>query len=540
MKIKICTISFLVAFFFTIQTAYGQGCFRNSFSPNSGHFESGRDIIQDSNGDILMLGHAQVLGGHGYEVTLTKTDNLGAPIFSRHYGTDLGAFSGSENDKGVGIVESWDQDGYLILGSTTFDNDQDILLFKVDPAGGILWKKIIGTYRDNYPEKIIRTLDGNYVVVTTISSDNTFGWEFHAMKVDESGNVLWQTTVGGPDSEYVNSVVEVPNGNLVLVGYRNNYGENLKDMFIVGLDGSGNYLNSFCLGTSNYDEEAVDVALSTGGNLMVLGTFTGNAGARDILITRVNSSGVSLTRKIGQQSRQDSGHELLRLPNGQYVVAGTVGADPVGSVASWDAYFLRLNANGAMIGSNRFGNAPDNEGFSAVARSNSGSFLLYGSTDGNSTTGIKDHYFVAANSVGLSGCCDRGPVGVEEPYTMTSYDYGVEMNVVLTTTEELHTDEVGEILPICTPKRSFSTTIEDKLEEVKIFPNPSNGKFNLEIPEMYLEGNLVMTNALGQIVIEQQVSQTEMNLNLASHKKGVYLIRIVNGEHQYTNKLILN
>lgn len=541
MNFKISTILFLAIFSFTLPSAMAQGgCFRNSFSTSSMDIEGGKDILQDSTGAVLLLGYAEVLGGHGYEVTLTKTDNQGVTIFSRHYGTDLGGFSGSNDDKGIGIVESWDGNGYIILAETDFDGDNDIYLMKVDLSGNPVWSRIVGTDRDNYPEKIIRTADRNYVVVSTIQSDATLGWEFHAMKIDESGATLWQTTVGGPDSEYANSVVELNNGNLILVGYRRNYGDDLKDMFIVNIDGAGNYVNSFCLGTADFDEGAVDVALSTPGNLMILGDWTGNAGSRDILITQLNTSGTSLSRKIGQPTRQDWGNELLRLPSGQYVIAGQVGANPINNTASWDAYFLRLNANGGIVGSNRYGGDSTKEGFSAVTRSNSGAFMMYGWTDGTPATGLRDHFFVTTNNMGQSGCCDLGPVGDEEIYTMTDYEYGYEMEVELTDTAEVFFDDEGVISSLCPSKRSIAEDLENEASQVNVYPNPSSGEVQLDIPEELLSGKLTITNTLGQIIHQQILTNHRSTIKLLNQQAGVYLLHIQKGERQLVKRIILN
>ncbi len=538
MKFKISTITFLLAFLCSAQFIAAQGgCFRNSFSASSSAFEFGRDIMQDSYGDVLMLGDVG-FGARG-EITLTKTDNQGATKFSLLYGTDPTGLSGPHEEKAIGIVESSEGDGYVILGSTDFDGDIDIYLFKVALDGTPVWSRIIGTDYDNYPADIIRTADGNYVVVSTISSDSTLGWEIYAMKVSGSGGILWETTVGGEYSESPSSVVELANGTLVIAGTKNDYIGRDQDMFFVNLASDGTYQNSFCLGTTGYDEGTKDIVKGASGSLMVLGFHIAGAGSQDMLITKINSSGTSFSRKIGQPSRQDFGKELIKTANGKYAVAAQIGAAPIGGIASWDAYLLRLNANGSIIGSNRFGAASNSEGFQAVAEANNGSYLLYGYTR-DSDFGTWDHYFVAANSLGQSGCCDLGPVGEEAEYTMTDYSYGEEMEVTTTQSSALFSTAAGTMIPICTPKRDVADLLATEGQAVALYPNPSSGTFQLDIPETYLNGQVTISNTLGQVVFQQILTSPQSTLKLDDQQAGVYLLHIQKGEHQLTKRLILN
>lgn len=76
------------------------------------------------------------------------------------------------------------------------ENECDIELVKKDVNGKLLWKKIIGgTSYDKYGQ-LVRTNDGNYIVVGSTSSFGKGNYDVLAVKVSPEGEVLWQKTYG--------------------------------------------------------------------------------------------------------------------------------------------------------------------------------------------------------------------------------------------------------------------------------------------------------------------------------------------------------
>ncbi len=70
------------------------------------------------------------------------------------------------------------------------------------------------------------------------------------MKLDGSGNILWQNTIGGNDYEILTSVVQTTDGGYLLGGSsdsdisgdKTEASQGLSDYWVVKLDGSGNIL----------------------------------------------------------------------------------------------------------------------------------------------------------------------------------------------------------------------------------------------------------------------------------------------------------
>jgi hypothetical protein len=77
---------------------------------------------------------------------------------------------------------------------------------------------------------------------------------------------------------------------------------------------------------------------------------------------------------------------------------------------------------------------------------------------------------------------------------------------------------------------------------IRIFPNPSTGIFNIEVPDSY-QGNadveLSIFNAFGEKVLNKEMTLPD-KVDLTGQPKGVYFIRISFDRGSYFNKLVID
>lgn len=76
---------------------------------------------------------------------------------------------------------------------------------------------------------------------------------------------------------------------------------------------------------------------------------------------------------------------------------------------------------------------------------------------------------------------------------------------------------------------------------VSVYPNPSAGTFNIQLPEDMQQGSVTIFDANGKIVMQQKaaVNQQTMQLTLANKLPGVYLVKLTANGKTQTSKVIV-
>ena len=88
-------------------------------------------------------------------------------------------------------------------------NECDIELVKKDDKGNVLWKRIIGGTSYDKAGQVVRTSEGNYIVVGSTSSFGKGNYDVLVAKVSANGEILWQKTYGEFLNDYGLRVVAV-------------------------------------------------------------------------------------------------------------------------------------------------------------------------------------------------------------------------------------------------------------------------------------------------------------------------------------------
>ncbi|MBI4931093.1 MAG: T9SS type A sorting domain-containing protein [Bacteroidetes bacterium] len=110
----------------------------------------------------------------------------------------------------------------------------------------------------------------------------------------------------------------------------------------------------------------------------------------------------------------------------------------------------------------------------------------------------------------------------------------------------------------CTPMRTMDGETEYEYEDeyendniidstriinASIAPNPSNGKFTIQIPEQDELGDvnyhLEIYNPLGEKVYQSSIVNQQLTIDLSDKSKGIYFIKIISKENLFTEKIII-
>jgi len=81
--------------------------------------------------------------------------------------------------------------------SVSSPSDLDALLFKLDAGGNVTWQRTYHAGASAYYSAVESAPDGGYVMTGGIDSLPLGGFDAWLVKVNETGNIVWQRTYGG-------------------------------------------------------------------------------------------------------------------------------------------------------------------------------------------------------------------------------------------------------------------------------------------------------------------------------------------------------
>lgn len=186
--------------------------------------------IQSNDGGFLFFGASDsndvdITNNKGvYDFWVVKTNNSGDLQWQKNYG-------GSEIDEAFDAIKTADGN-FLVVGNTR-SNDKDvsknngssdIWAIKIDANGNLVWEQNYGGSSFDLANGVEQAQDGGfYIVGNTRSSDidltnNNGNKDVWILKINNNGQLLSQKTVGGSEIDNANSVVELNNGNIIVVG----------------------------------------------------------------------------------------------------------------------------------------------------------------------------------------------------------------------------------------------------------------------------------------------------------------------------------
>lgn len=188
--------------------------------------------------------------------------------------------------------------GYALAGGYSIIDD--FWLVKIDQGGNIQWNRTYGGEKNDYATCMVETADGGYALAGPTESFGQGEEDFWLVKTDADGNMQWNRTYGGPNSEGVYSIVEVSDGGYALAG----------DGLFVKTDAYGNMeWNKTIIG----DGVRAMVQSSDGGYIL----------AGRLWLMKINSTrSIEWKKTYEETGRGDFGYGLIETPDGGYAKIG--------------------------------------------------------------------------------------------------------------------------------------------------------------------------------------------------------------------------
>ncbi|WOX55757.1 SdrD B-like domain-containing protein [Methanoculleus palmolei] len=326
--------------------------------------EAASAVVSDPGGAGFFLAGERTLSGEGTTGALvSRLTPEGTEEWNRTYG-GKGAAARSIAGTGDGNLLFV---GSLVSVANETRADTDAWAVKIDPSGNELWNRTYGGPDENVSANAVAlTDDGGYVFVGSTSSRKESRSAARVVRLNESGSEVWTRTFDGAGNTTANAVALLPGGGIVVVGSTKPSGAGMADVWAVRLNESGSEVWSRTFGSPD-DDAALSVIATAAGNLLVAGRFTerpdNTTVDTDALLVKLNLDGEILWNWIyGDFGVNESAAAVIETMDGGYLFAGDTG---FWGVNDTDAWLVATDAEGAVAWSRTFGG--ENPGDLAVS-----------------------------------------------------------------------------------------------------------------------------------------------------------------------------
>lgn len=417
------------------------------------------------------------------------------------------SFGGSKNDLLVSTQATRDG-GYILAGTSDSPissdkteaaiGQQDLWILRLDAAGNLLWQKTIGGLAEEQLGCIVQTSDGGFIIGASSASDkylakksesnkNTIfkdadsrgNLDYWVIKLDKSGTLEWQKTMGGNYLDQLRSIAQTSDGNYLVGGVSNS--------------GLGFEKNQKSEGENDFWFMKLDPK----GNLLWQQTYGGKG--------------------------DDQLYTVLQTNDKNYVVAGnTNGATPKGnSPQGSDFMLLKLDQSGAVLWEKLYSNGTDDV-LTNLVKNKDETLLLCGYSRGNSkkkTEGTESYKVIKIDNNG------------EELWRKNVDKKG--KNVL---NKAIETRDGGYVLAGTNSDSVTSDFWVVKLKDLKkpeavkstieAFPNPAGSYTNVIIGFEYNTGTASLYDLAGRQLQSFAITSRTVPIDLSGLPEGIYIVNI--------------
>ncbi|MBZ5536572.1 MAG: SBBP repeat-containing protein [Acidobacteriia bacterium] len=391
-------------------------------------------VAVDGSGNVYVAGNSdaswgspvRAYGGGIYDAFAAKLDPGGNLIWNTFLG-------GSGDDEVYGLAVDGSGNVY-VAGSSTASwglpiraynagdgldphNVYDAFVVKLDSSGNLIWNTFLGG--SSFDEALGVAVDGSGNVY--VAGDGWGSWgsplraysnsfDVFAAKLGSGGNLIWNTFLGGSGIDYGLAVAVDGSGSVYVAGDSaaswgspvRDYGGGKYDAFAAKLNSSGNLIWNTFLGGSGDDQARWRVAVDGSGNVYVAGLSDSSwgspvrpySGNYDAYAAKLDSGGNLLWSTFLGGGAADYGEALEVDGSGNVYVAGVSEANWGSPLRAYgggrDAYAAKLDSSGNLVWNIFLGGNGDDQAY-GLAVDGSGNVYVAGSSSANWSSPVHAH-----------------------------------------------------------------------------------------------------------------------------------------------------
>ncbi|MFN5183500.1 MAG: hypothetical protein ACK5D5_10825, partial [Bacteroidota bacterium] len=383
--------------------------------------QSAREIVEISSGGFMIAAMNEKTIGDS-DIYIIKTNVSGDTLWTKSFG-------GNQSEYPNMILET-NGGNFLIVGYTLSygAGSNDVYLIKIDINGNLLWSKTYGGIGDDEGKDIIPTSDGNYVITGRSNSPGNQYYDAFLMKIDPLGNIIWEKNYGGSLYETSRSVKECLDGGYILTGQTLSYGSGGGDVYLIKTDSNGNLVWSKTFGGSSIDDGNVVLENPDKTIMIAAETESYGGGAMDVWLLKTDSLGNLLWSQTYGGTDKDVSKTMRMTSDGKYLIGA------ISRSFGWinpDMWLLKIDTNGTTLWTRHFGSW-DHEHCHSAREASDGGIIAVGH----------------------------------------SKSYGPVTKIMFIKLDENGTTSFAE---------------NNQKHEINIFPNPAETKINIQLPYAKLQ-----------------------------------------------------
>ncbi len=486
--------------------------------------------IQKSSEKYLIFGSTHSIDGdvsynHGrHDLWLFETDLSGNIYWEKVYG-------GSDHEWAKNMLHL-DDGGYLLFGSSFSTDGEvsglhgggDFWLVRTDSLGNLLWQKCLGGSCNDRPYQIIKVQSGGYICIgTSCSTDGDIGynhgaWDAWVVRLSETGEIIWERTYGGSGTDSGISIAETEDGGFIIGATSNSddgdiqcslHGVFYDDIWLIKTDSIGSIEWQQCYGGSNYDAIThinqtqdggyvlLGMTVSADGDVIGYHGTGGEANKWDLWVVKLDATGLIEWQKcLGGYENEQPGF-IEQHPDGGYLVGGNsnsidgdinCNASLPGTYTGW---LVKLSSTGEIIWQRCLGSQVNNS-LSAIS--------ILG----------QEHYLVGGGTRANGGDVDCDLKGQTDIWIVELQDTTVGIK-------------------------------EEHQRQWLLYPNPASTQAWLQLAEhTALEHvQIELYSPTGRLLHKAKPSNQYHKMDVGHLPKGLYLVRVWDGESWYVEKLVV-
>lgn len=202
-----------------------------------------------------------------------------------------------------------------------------------------------------------------------VGNTGTFGWSqknIWLIALDSTGNFMWHKTYGEGGLDFAADAQMDSHGNIYIVGSSTSATSNSYQMLLVGVDTNGHAFTNTYFGGTNWDfGNAIQLLDDT--TIMLVGeTYSYTNGQSNAWIVKAHTNGQLIWMSSIGGNKKESFSAIKHLYNGDFVCSGY--SDSYGN-GSKDPMLYRCNSNGDSIWLHTFKDTTDGEFYDLLINS---------------------------------------------------------------------------------------------------------------------------------------------------------------------------